>query len=102
VLAEACPASTLKRLGLPHQNYKQPEGGPLTPRRLRTRRAILDGLGRHVLIEPGHRRAVMRNGGGDALDAVIAAVGVAGAWAEADHRQIACHPRYPREGRLFV
>ena len=27
VLVEACPASTLKRLGLPHQNYKQPEGG---------------------------------------------------------------------------
>jgi hypothetical protein len=102
VLAEACPASTLKRLGLPHQNYKQPEGGPLTPRRLRTRRAILDGLGRHVRIEPGHRRAVMRNGGGDALDAVIAAVGVAGAWALTDHRHIARHPRYPREGRLFV
>src|SRR5205823_5434708 len=38
VLVEACPASTLKRLGLPHQNYKQPQGGPLTPRRLRTRR----------------------------------------------------------------
>ena len=38
VLVEACPASTLKRLGLPHQNYKQPAGGPLTPKRRRTRR----------------------------------------------------------------
>src|SRR5438067_1528074 len=39
VLVEACPASTLKRLGLPHNNYKQPEGGPLTRKRLRARRA---------------------------------------------------------------
>src|SRR5581483_2609318 len=50
VLVEACPASTLKRLGLPHQNYKQPEGGPLVAKRLRTRRAILDGLSKQVAI----------------------------------------------------
>jgi hypothetical protein len=102
VLVEACPSSTLKRLGLPHQNYKQPSGGPLLRKRLRTRRAILDGLAAHVAIEPGQRRTIMRNGGGDALDAVIAAVGAAGAWSEADHRAIARHPRYPREGRLYV
>jgi hypothetical protein len=102
VLVEACPSSTLKRLGLPHQNYKQAQGGPLTARRLHTRRAILDGLARHVDIAPGQRRVIMRNGGGDALDAVIAAVGGAHAWADADHRQIARHPRYPREGRLYV
>jgi hypothetical protein len=102
VLVEACPSSTLKRLGLPHQNYKQPQGGPLTRRRLRNRRAILGGLGRYVVLEPAHRRAVMRNGGGDALDAVIAAVGGAQAWDAADHRHIARHPRYRREGRLFV
>ena len=47
VLVEACPSSTLKRLGLPHQNYKQAQGGPLTAKRLRTRRVILDGLARH-------------------------------------------------------
>jgi hypothetical protein len=102
VLVEACPTSTLKRLGLPHQNYKQPEGGPLTARRLRTRRAILDGLAGHVAIGPGHRRVMMRNGGGDALDAVIAAVGGAQAWQASDYRHIARHPRYPREGRLYV
>jgi hypothetical protein len=45
---------------------------------------------------------MMRNGGGDALDAVVAAVGVAHAWEAADHEHIARHPRYPREGRLFV
>jgi hypothetical protein len=102
VLVEACPASTLKRLGLPHQNYKQVEGGPLTRKRLKTRRAILPGLAESVELDDARRRAVMRNGGGDALDAVIAAVGAAQTWAAADHRRIARHPRYSREGRLFV
>ncbi|HEV2763515.1 MAG TPA: DUF429 domain-containing protein [Pyrinomonadaceae bacterium] len=102
VLVEACPASTLKRLGLPHQNYKQPEGGPLTHKRRRTRRVILDGLTRHVEITPTHRRRIMRNGGADALDAVIAALGALNSWHRDDHRHIARHPRYPREGRLYV
>lgn len=102
VLVEACPSSTLKRLGLPHQNYKQPEGGPLVPRRRRTRHAILAGLAGHVRIGDPYHRVIMRNGGGDALDAVIAAVGGLQAWQAADHRHIARHPRYPREGRLFV
>ena len=102
VIVEACPASTLKRLGLPHQNYKQPEGGPLTAKRLRTRRVILEGLAGHVEISAPHRRAIMRNGGGDALDAVIAAVGAARSWRTSDHRLISRHDRYPREGRLYV
>jgi hypothetical protein len=102
VLVEACPSSTLKRLALPHNNYKQPEGGPLTRKRLRTRRRILDGLHRHVRTDDGQRRTMMRNPGGDALDAVIAALGAAQAWGAADHGAIARHPRYPREGRLFV
>jgi hypothetical protein len=102
VLVEACPTSTLKRLGLPHNNYKQPEGGPLTRKRLHCRRAILDGLARHVAFAEGPRRVMMRNGGGDALDAVVAAVGAAQAWHRADHHSIARHPRYPREGYLYV
>jgi hypothetical protein len=102
VVVEACPASTLKRLGLPHQNYKQPPGGPLARRRRLTRRAILDGLTRHVSVPECERRVMMRNPGGDALDAVIAAVGVAQAWQAADHRLVARHPRYPREGRLYA
>jgi hypothetical protein len=64
VLVEACPASTLKLLGLPHQNYKQPEGGKLAPRRLHTRRVILDGLSEYVRITDTQRRVIMRNGGG--------------------------------------
>jgi hypothetical protein len=68
---------------------------------LRTRHALLAGLARHVVLDAKQRRTIMRNGGGDALDAVIAAVGAAQAWREADHREIARHPRYPREGRLY-
>ncbi|HEV3469396.1 MAG TPA: hypothetical protein VG148_08765 [Pyrinomonadaceae bacterium] len=102
VLVEACPASTLKRLGLPHQNYKQPEGGPLTPKRRRTRKIILDGLARHVSLPDTDRRRIMRNGGGDALDAVLAALGAINSWRLSDHDSIARHRRYPREGRLYV
>jgi hypothetical protein len=102
VLVEACPTSTLKRLGLPHNNYKQPEGGPLTRKRLVTRRTLLDGLASHVRFDERQRRVMMRNGGGDALDAVVAAVGAAQAWEATDHRHVARHPRYPREGRLYV
>ena len=102
VLVEACPASTLKRMGLPHQNYKQPEGGPLTHKRRRTRRFIIDGLTEHVSITETHRLVMMRNGGGDALDAVIAGLGAARAWRSCDHEHISSHRRYPLEGHLYV
>lgn len=102
VVVECCPGSVLKKLGLPHQNYKQPAGGPLTRKRRKTRHAILDWLGGEVSIADRFRRVMMRNPGGDAMDAVIAAVGAARAVAAADHRAIARHPRYRREGRLYV
>jgi hypothetical protein len=44
----------------------------------------------------------MRNGGGDALDAVIATVGGFQSWAACDHAHVARHARYPREGYLYV
>ena len=103
VLVEACPASTLKRLGLPHQGYKQTGAGPLTPARLKVRRAILDGLEKHVSMGRVRRRLLLRNDNpGDALDAVIAAVGAAQSWGRTDHEAIAAHPRYVREGRQYV
>ena len=98
VVVETCQSSTLKRLALPHQNYKQPEGGPLSPRRRRTRRAILAGLDAHVEVGEGFRRRIARDPGGDALDAVIAAVGSAWGWRTADHRAVARDERYRREG----
>ncbi len=101
VLVETCPASTLKRWGLPHQRYKQPEGGALTAVRRRTRRAIVDALAAHVAMDPRFVRRVMRDPGGDALDAVIAGVGGAQGVARADHAALGRHPRYGREGHLF-
>ncbi|MDB5173775.1 MAG: hypothetical protein JWN51_2548 [Phycisphaerales bacterium] len=102
VLVEACPGSTLKRLNLPHQTYKQAAGGPLTPKRRRTRNAIIKGLTEHIAVPAALIRRIMRNPGGDALDAVIAAVEGFHAWTAADHQSIARHARYRREGRLFV
>jgi hypothetical protein len=102
VVTESCPGSTLKRLGLPHQNYKQPTGGPLTHRRRRTRHAILAGLMQHIHIPPSFRSMMMRSPGGDALDAVIATVGAHQAWQRAEHDVIRRHARLPLEGFLFV
>jgi hypothetical protein len=102
IVVEACPGSTLKRLGLPHQNYKQPSGGPLEARRIRTRHTILDAIATHVSFEATHRRVMMRDPGGDAMDALIAAVGAWQAWQRADLQAIASHPRYPREGLVFA
>ena len=102
VVVEACPASTLKRLGLPHQNYKQPGAAPLTRERRRTRRIILAGLAEHVAIGRVRRQILLRDNGGDALDAVIAAVGAALSWRETDHPAVAAHPRYRQEGRHYA
>jgi hypothetical protein len=102
VVVECCPGSVLKRVGVPHQNYKQPARGPLTRKRRLTRHAILDWLAGEVRIDGRFRRVMMRNPGGDALDAVIAAVGSARAVEAADHRAIAGHPRYRHEGHLYV
>jgi hypothetical protein len=102
VAVECCPASVLKKRGLPHQNYKQPKGGPLTRLRRTTRHAILAGLTKWVRIGERHRRAIMRNPGGDALDAVIAAVGAFHGFREAHHATIARHDRAPREGWMYV
>ena len=102
VVVEACPASTLKRLGLPHQNYKQPGVAPLTPERRKTRRIILTGLTAHVAIGRVRRQTLMRDNGGDALDAVIAAVGAVLAWQQTDHPSVASHPRYRCEGRHYA
>ena len=102
VVTEACPGSVLKRLRLPHQNYKQPAGGPLTLKRRRTRAAIFDGLAPLIEIDATFRRRMVRNPGGDAMDAALAAVGAWQRWQLADHAAIRRHPRYRREGYLFA
>lgn len=99
---ESCPGSTLRRLGWPHNNYKQPTGGPLTPKRRRTRRQILELLQQYITIEPHHERTIMRNPGADALDAVLATLAPALRWPHYNHQSIAKHPRYPLEGHVYT
>ena len=102
VVVEACPACLLKDLGLPHQNYKQPAGGPLTAKRRTTRRAIIDAVAARVTLPPALVRRMMRNPGADALDAVLAGYAAWRGVHAADHAAIARHPRYKREGRVYV
>ncbi len=101
VVIEACPSTTLKKFGWPHQNYKQPAGGPLTAKRLATRKQLYAGLATLIDIPPALQRVIARNPGGDALDAVLAAVGAWRAWNAVDHAAIANHARYPLEGYVY-
>lgn len=101
VIVESCPSSVLKRLNLPHQNYKQPTARRIEPSKRRTRRAILVGLEALVDVGTRERRVMMENPGGDALDAVIAGVGAWQRFGAVDHAAIRGHARYPREGFVF-
>jgi hypothetical protein len=102
VILESCPGSFLKRHGLPHNNYKQPAGGPLTRKRLRTRHTIIEGIEQWVTIPPNLHTRIIRNPGGDALDAVLAAVSAYTSFTTADHASIRRHPRYKLEGFIYA
>ncbi len=102
VVVECCPSSVLKKNKLPHQNYKQPKGGPLLRLRRFTRHEILAHADKWVRISDRHRRVIMRNPGGDALDAVLAAVGAFRGFCAADHAVLSTHPRLTREGWMYV
>ncbi len=102
VITEACPSSVLKRLKLPHQNYKQPAGGPLTMIRRRTRKTILDAIETHMHVPAEFRRRMVRNPGGDAIDAALAVVGAYQSWTTADHAAIRRHARYGLEGYVYT
>ena len=63
---------------------------------------IVDRLAGHFAITPEHERVMMRNPGGDALDAALAALGAYLRWETLDHRAIAHHPRFSREGYVYA
>ncbi|MEM6777620.1 MAG: DUF429 domain-containing protein [Planctomycetota bacterium] len=100
-VVEACPSSTLKRLGLPHQRYKQSSGRPPTETHLATRRKIMRVVSRWVDISRHRRNVIMTNPGGDALDAVLAGLGAWQAWQRETIEMIREHPRYRVEGKVF-
>lgn len=60
--------------------------------------AILAGLAGLVEMGGTERLQIMRDGGADALDAVLARVGAWRYWREYDHAAIGRRPRYSREG----
>ncbi|QDV87836.1 DUF429 domain-containing protein [Planctomycetes bacterium TBK1r] len=101
ILVEACPSSTLKRLGLPHQRYKQSGGKPPETIHRRTRRTILQTISNYVDISSHRRRVILQDPGGDALDAVLAGLGAWLGFSRADHAAIQKHPRYAREGFVY-
>ena len=101
IVVEACPSSTLKRMDLPHQRYKQSGGKPPDETHRKTRREILQGLKPFVNIPAYKRRVIMSDSGGDALDAVLAGVGTWYSFRTDDHAAIAKHNRYPIEGRVY-
>jgi len=102
VVIESCPSSTLKRLGLPYRNYKQAGKGPSDPDRRGVRGQLLRAVSKHIRISRSQRQVILNNTGGDALDAVIAALGGLHAWITTDHDAVARHPRYPREGFIYA
>lgn len=101
VVVEACPSSTLKRLGLPYRMYKQAGGKPPTPEKIAVRKTILAAMEKLVMVTPTQRKIMLSNPGGDALDSLLAAVGVFQVANFDDHESIARHPRYRREGRVY-
>nr|WP_255712854.1 DUF429 domain-containing protein [Rhodopirellula sp. JC740] len=101
VVVEACPSSTLKRMGWPHQQYKQPDAKEVDSARLKNRQNILLGLKDWVRISLQHRAVMLQNPGGDALDAVLAGLGAWLGWQRADHKAICAHKRYPSEGFVY-
>ena len=102
VVVEACPGSTLKRWAAPHNNYKQPQGGPLTAKRRANRRLIFSAIATRVELPPPFVRRAQRNAGGDAIDAVLAAIGTWESWTNSDVPALCRHERYGREGRIFA
>ena len=101
IVVEACPSSTLKRLGLPHRMYKQAGVKPLTAEKIAVRKTILATVEKIVEVTAAQRKVMLANPGGDALDSLLAAVGVFQVTMQDDHQVIAKHPRYRREGRVY-
>ena len=102
VVAEGCPSSTLKRLGLPHQNYKQTAGRPPQPKHIATRQTVLRGIGDEIQITRHRRRVLLANPGGDALDSVLAALGVWHAYRHSNHQTDHDCPIASREGKVYA
>ena len=101
VVAEVCPSSYLKRHRLPHRLYKQSGGRRPSVVHRTNRRATLTHLTSRIRISTHRRRVILADPGGDALDAVIAAVAVARAW-HFRPPSSSIDPRHRREGQALL
>lgn len=100
-VVEACPSSTLKRWGVPHTRYKQPQG-KLEDKHRKTRAMILAAVKSRATVSPKDVRTMNANPGGDAFDAVIAGIGTWEAWQAMNADAIAAHDRYRFEGLVMA
>ncbi|MEX0808124.1 MAG: DUF429 domain-containing protein [Dongiaceae bacterium] len=93
LVIETCPASSLKALSIDHRHYKETKKDKAADcRQGRVRildRLIAEGL---VLIPNALRPSIIENKGGDALDAVIAALGAAASLPQIENRVGYDHP----------
>lgn len=102
VVVEACPSSTLLHVGAPRRGYKEPGGRDVSDARVAVRKRILSLVAPHAKLSRSQRATVLEDPGGDALDAVLAAVGALRGWMRADHVALARDPRVTREGWVFA
>jgi len=99
-LMEVCPASVLTALRYPSQGYK---GGDEDNRRQRQElllRLVNDGLVRPAARDLRNR--IVDNESGDALDAVLAAVGTWRGYRGVDHAALRADPVYAAEGFVYA
>jgi len=98
-LMEVCPASVLAALDHPRAGYKGPSGKAAD-----RRRAIITHLTGNGLVRPmprSLRRRIVDDPRGDAVDAVLAAVGAWRGYRDYDHARLRVDPHYGVEGFVY-
>ena len=95
VVLETCPSSTLKRLGLPFRGYKDPGKASPSPEKVAVRRGILAAIEARARVPRALAERAMQDPGGDALDAMLAALGALEGFTREDHRALAEERRQP-------
>jgi hypothetical protein len=99
-LMEVCPASVLTALGLREPGYKGNDVHAAAKRH-----AIFGHLAGAGLVRPAPRALrgrIVEQPGGDALDAVLAAVGAWRGYRDHDHTALNADPVYGREGFVYT
>ncbi|MGD8328694.1 MAG: DUF429 domain-containing protein [Acidobacteriota bacterium] len=99
-LMEVCPASVLTALDLSKVGYKGDEEQAAAKRQAIFRHLVDAGLVRPA--PRALRNRVIEQPGGDALDAVLAAVGAWHGYRDHDHAALHADPVYAREGFVYT